>query len=125
MEVRGVLVHPELLQAAVTHVLVQDLHLLHPGHARQVLLRGEGGSVLELQTKVRIHFTITDNTLTSRGHPQILSNTNLVFLAVANLLANSPVSVRFHVCLMILIVIISSYNLGSCSTPTKSMGKVS
>ena len=59
MEVRGVLVHPELLQPAVTHVLVQDLHLLHPGHARQVLLRGEVGSVLELQTKVRKDFIIT------------------------------------------------------------------
>ena len=75
MEVRGVLVHPELLQPAVTHILVQDLNLLMTGHARQVLLQGEGGSELELQTKVRIHFTITDNTLTGRGHPQILSNT--------------------------------------------------
>ena len=64
MEVRGVLVHPELLQPAVTHVLVQDLHLLHPGHARQVLLRGEGGSVLELQTKARKDFIITEEALT-------------------------------------------------------------
>ena len=60
MEVRGVLVHPELFQPAVTHILVQDLNLLHPGHARQVLLRGEGGSVLELQTKVRKDFIITE-----------------------------------------------------------------
>ena len=64
MEVRGVLVHPELLQPAVTHILVQDLHLLHPGHARQVLLRGEGGSVLELQTMVRKDFIITEEALT-------------------------------------------------------------
>ena len=51
MELRGVLVHPELLQAAVTHLLVQDLNLLHPCHARQVLLQGEGGSELELQLR--------------------------------------------------------------------------
>ena len=62
MELRGVLVHPELLQAAVTHLLVQDLHLLHPGHARQVLL--QGGSELELQTKVRKDFIITEKAST-------------------------------------------------------------
>ena len=48
MELRGVFVHPELLQPAVTHILVQDFHLLHPGHASQVLLQREGGSELEL-----------------------------------------------------------------------------
>ena len=64
MELWGVLVHPELLQTAVTHLLVQDLHLLHPGHARQVLLQGEGGSELELQTNVRKDFIITEKAST-------------------------------------------------------------
>ena len=58
MELWGVLMHPELLQAAVTHLLVQDLHLLHPCHARQVLLQGEGGSKLELQSIANSAFTL-------------------------------------------------------------------